>query len=87
MVFAVLDYLQLLNLDWGSDLNNEQFLDDLILEHIWNQIHPLKNLFTSQITTMDPSLHRSWFSKIFFKKSIKVYNLHSLQGLRFNITG
>ena len=88
MVFAV----ELLNLDWGSDLNNEQFLDDLILEHIWNslslvvrgfrcnpgkahyilhnyvsiwkllswtQIHPLKNLFTSQITTMDPSLQRS----------------------------
>ena len=38
MVFAVLDYLQLLNLDWGSDLNNEQFLDDLILEHIWNSL-------------------------------------------------
>ena len=30
MFFSVLDYLQL--------LNNEQFLDDLILEHIWNSL-------------------------------------------------
>ena len=30
--------LELLNLDWGSDLNDEQFLDDLILDHIWNSL-------------------------------------------------
>ena len=30
--------LQLLNLDWGSDLNNKPFLDDLILAHIWNSL-------------------------------------------------
>ena len=29
---------QWLNLDWGSDLNNEQFWDDLILAHIWNSL-------------------------------------------------
>ena len=55
MVFAVLDYLQLLNLDWGSNLNNEQFFDDLILENIWNSLclGVIQEKPTIYITTID----------------------------------
>ena len=38
--------LQLLNLDWGSDLNNEQFLDDLILAHMHMELVKFMSLYT-----------------------------------------
>ena len=42
--------LQLLNLDWGSDLDNKQLFNDLILAHIWNSLSSF--LFRKELIQM-----------------------------------
>ena len=44
MILAILDQFRTVEFRLGSDLDDEQFLDDLILDHIWNLLHKFISL-------------------------------------------